>query len=383
MSRWIIVAASSAFLLAGCQYLPFTGDKSGPKYNDAKTLPPLEVPPDLLAAPVQPGLQVPPARAAAPASAPAAISPASPAPASSAGFAVSERGREVPPAAPAATQPAAAAASTLTDSGAASTLRVQMPAAALWPVVRMALQKEGFTVARLDEQTGVLETDWQGQRTGLSALLGSAVAPNAREKYIVTMRGEADGSQVLSARQIRQDSDPQMTGEAWTEAQPDAKAVATLLKSIQESIEQGGKQAALPSMKVERLRDQQGSYLVLSLPPEQVQARVEETLKGLGYQAVAGQRPGEFVVSAAAEQAQEKKGIFADIWSQLSEGVRGAFRSDDKAKAAQVQMRVRLSRDAQGPGSVLEVLPVDQGAQGAAERLLQQLAERLGGSSAA
>ncbi|WP_028989319.1 outer membrane protein assembly factor BamC [Thermithiobacillus tepidarius DSM 3134] len=379
MSRWIIVAASSAFLLAGCQYLPFTGDKSGPKYNDAKTLPPLEVPPDLLAAPVQPGLQIPPARAAAPAGG----SPASPAPASPAGFAVSERGRDVPSAAPAATQPATVAASTLTDSGAASTLRVQMPAAVLWPVVRTALQKEGFTVASLDEQAGVLETDWQGQRTGLSALLGSAVAPNAREKYIVIMRGEADGSQVLSARQIRQDSDPQTTGEAWTEAQPDAKAVVALLKSIQESIEQGGKQAALPSMKVERLRDQQGSYLVLSLPPEQAQARVEETLKGLGYQAVAGQRPGEFVVTASAEQAQKKKGILADIWSQLSEGVRGAFRSDDKAKAAQVQMRVRLSRDAQGPGSVLEVLPVDQGAQGAVERLLQQLAERLGGRSAA
>ncbi|MEW5791303.1 MAG: outer membrane protein assembly factor BamC [Pseudomonadota bacterium] len=379
MSRWIIVAASSAFLLAGCQYLPFTGDKSGPKYNDAKMLPPLEVPPDLLAAPVQPGLQIPPVRAAAP----AAASPTSPAPASPAGFAVSERGRDVPPAAPAATQPATVAASTLTDSGAASTLRVQMPAAVLWPVVRTALQKEGFTVASLDEQAGVLETDWQGQRTGLSALLGSAVAPNAREKYIVTMRGEADGSQVLSARQIRQDSDPQTTGEAWTEAQPDAKAVVALLKSIQESIEQGGKQAALPSMKVERLRDQQGSYLVLSLSPEQAQARVEETLKGLGYQTVAGQRPGEFVVTASAEQAQKKKGILADIWSQLSEGVRSAFRSDDKAKAAQVQMRVRLSRDAQGPGSVLEVLPVDQGAQGTAERLLQQLAERLGGNSAA
>lgn len=376
MSRWIIVAASSAFLLAGCQYLPFTGDKSGPKYNDAKTLPPLEVPPDLLAAPVQPGLQIPPARAAAP----AAASPTSPAPV---GFAVSERGHDVPPAAPVATQRATVAASTLTDSGAASTLRVQMPAAVLWPVVRTALQKEGFTVASLDEQAGVLETDWQGQRTGLSALLGSAVAPNSREKYIVTMRGEADGSQVLSARQIRQDSDPQATGEAWTEAQPDAKAAVALLKSIQESIEQGGKQAALPSMKVERLRDQQGSYLVLSLPPEQAQARVEETLKGLGYQAVAGQRPGEFVVTASAEQAQKKKGILADIWSQLSEGVRGAFGSDDKAKAAQVQMRVRLSRDAQGPGSVLEVLPVDQGAQGAVERLLQQLAERLGANSAA
>lgn len=376
MSRWLI-AALSATLLAGCHSLPFTGDKTGPKYNDAKTLQPLDVPPDLIAAPVKPGLTVPPATSAGPAVSPAASGVGAD---NGGGFPLSQRG-QAPAPAPTAAQPAGAVpASRLTAEGKAPVLHVAMPASALWPIIQATLSKEGYGIAKLDKSSGVLETNWKGSRTGLSAIFGSAVAPNARQKFILTLRSEGGDQQALSARQIRQDSDTEATGEAWTSTPADPARSVALLKDIQAAIKQNRVTAAMPAIKVERLQDQNGPYLVLGLPPASAQGPVLSALQSLGYtQIKPGEHAGEWLISVDETQAKAKQGVFSDILSQLSEGVRGIFGQGKKA-AGPTQLLVRLSRDRQSPGSVLEVVPVnvkDKADKALANALIQSLAERL------
>lgn len=375
MSRWLI-AALSASLLAGCHSLPFVGDKTGPKYNDAKTLQPLDVPPDLIAAPVKPGLTVPPAARSAPAVAPVASGVS----ADNGGFPLSQRGQAPAPASAPAQSAGPAPASSLTGQGEASVLRVAMPASALWPIVESTLSKEGYGIAKMDEKSGVLETNWKGSRTGLSAVLGSAVAANAREKFILTLRSAGNGEQMLSARQIHQDSDAEATGEAWTSAPANPARSVALLKRIEAAIQQNRLAADVPAIKVERLQDQNGPYLVLGIPPAQAQEPVLAALHSLGYpQVKPGERAGEWLLSVDAAQAKAKQGLLSDVFSQLSEGVRGIFGQGNQEKGP-LQVLVRLSRDTQSPGSVLEVLPVngkDKADKAFADSLVQRLAERL------
>lgn len=376
MLRWTLIAAAG-LAMTGCQYLPFTGEKTGPEYKDAKVLPPLDLPPDLVSEATQPGLTLPPP---APGAGTSSVAPPSitAEPAPQAGAALVAPPQSALPTAPATATPGAQ----LQDQGDDAVLRVRMAPEQLWPVVSKTLQQAGYRIARQDAATGQLQTDWKPEREGLSALLGSAVSANVRTRYTVSMKAGENGVQLLTARQERQENDSGETGDVWTETSPDKKAGVSLLKAIQESLQQpAGTQQTTSQPTVERLEDAKGPYLVLSLPPEQARARVVDVLKTMGYDPQPGSQPGTFLL--ARNDATDQQGFFQSMFAQLKDGILGAFTSEDAR--AQTSLQLRLSPDAKSPGTVLEVLPVDDGSAGdeskAVRQVVDQLAERLRGST--
>lgn len=366
LSRWIMLTATG-IALAGCQYLPFTGEKTGPEYKDAKVLAPLDLPPDLVSEASQPGLTLPSPASAAEASASRSVAPAA------------VTGGQMPvPAAQATTPVPAAPVAELQTQGEEAVLRLDMSPEQVWPVVSRTLQQEGYKVARQDNASGQLQTDWKSERRGLSGLLGSAVAANARSRYTITLKPGENGV-LLSASQEVQENDSGEIGDVWTATTPDDKAGLALLKAVQKNLQQPSMAQAAGQPSVERLTDARGPYLILSLPPAQAQQRVSGVLKDMGYELRAGDTAGIFLLSRTDAAAQE--GFFQSIFTQFRDGILGAFKNEEPNGDTHLQLR--LSPDAKSPGTVLEILPEDGAAKEdkAVRTLVDRLAERLRAAS--
>lgn len=200
-------------IVAGCSLL--SGDKVDYAGN-AKRTQPLEVPPDLTqlarenrylpqvggsvsassyaaqpAAAAAPGTNAPPATAATVA-APAAAGPAT---TTAAGAAV---------AAPPATTSGAARI-----EGAGTQRRIVTPLTReqLWPQLQSYWQDLGFTLARDDIKTGVIETDWTDlrntarQKEGVLGMLRSLFASGERDKFSTRVEATATGTAIYLAHQ--------------------------------------------------------------------------------------------------------------------------------------------------------------------------------------
>lgn len=167
------LAAVCAATLAACSSAK-TDD-----YKNARALPPLEVPPDLINPPKDTALAVP-AVAAAPAA--AAADAAAPAPASAA--------------APAAT--AGGPAAHLERDGAQRWLVVPGTVATVLPRVREFLLQEGYEVAREDAARGTLETEWRAAEAaggGEQPRLNTALAESLQDKFRLRIEpGRAAGT---------------------------------------------------------------------------------------------------------------------------------------------------------------------------------------------
>lgn len=165
--RTAYVIIATAFL-AACSNSP-----KEPDYRASKSLPPLEVPPDLISPGKDQALNIPaPAKMPAPAAPVARRDAAAQTPAAAVG-----------PAAPRGVQ--------VRRDGAMRWLVVEAPPPQVWEDVKSFLKTQGMEIARDDSRLGILVTDWwQDPRTqdALKALLKKSFEDieraNLRNKYV-------------------------------------------------------------------------------------------------------------------------------------------------------------------------------------------------------
>ncbi len=186
----LIPVVLSGALLAGCSgTIDDTIESVLPKreatYKSSRSLPPLEVPPDLSSATLNDSLQVPEARGGS-----ATLSE------------YSSASRQVAAAGSSAVLPNLSGAR-VERSGDKRWLVVDAPPSVVWPRVRDFWLEQGFLIAQEDASIGIMETDWAEKRApikggflqGLVQKLSSAVYGVAtRDKFRTRLeRGAQEG----------------------------------------------------------------------------------------------------------------------------------------------------------------------------------------------
>lgn len=182
------VALSTSLVVTGCNIFP---EKDKFDYKSAGKLPPLDVPPDLLAPTVDERYIIPDAGASG-----------------SATFSTynQERGGHLP-------QPGASAVLPITDkqvyierAGTQRWLVIPQPPETVWPIIKEFWQELGFFIKIELPEAGIIETDWAENRakiphdyirTFLSTFLDSIYSTGERDKYRTRLeRGEDSTTEV-------------------------------------------------------------------------------------------------------------------------------------------------------------------------------------------
>lgn len=119
------------------------------------------------------------------------------------------------------------------------------------------------------------------------------------------------------------------------------------------------------TLKIERLRDEQGLYLIFDLPSTQTRARVDRALSFMGYNVMENEDTvGEWFVTPQPKTLEP-----------------GEPPPDPRdPNAGPRPLRMHLYADKQSSGTVLELVPEDEfhvGIRDEIERVTRRLAERL------
>jgi outer membrane protein assembly factor BamC len=225
----IIVAAALLAGLPGCGAIrkmdQVVGDKRV-EYKSARSLPPLEVPPDLAPPSEDAGMQVPES--------------ATPGGATYSGFKEQRTGTQV---AQAQTAPNQIGNIRVERDGALRWLVIPEPPSAVWPKVREFLVKNGLSIKVEDPAVGILETDWAENRADIpqgfirSALgkvgLEQVYSAATRDKYRIRLeQGKTAGTTDLYLTQRGMEEVAQGDSTIWQARPTDPELEAEMLKRL-------------------------------------------------------------------------------------------------------------------------------------------------------
>lgn len=342
-----------AALLTACSSAP-----KQPDYQSSKSLPPLEVPPDLVTPGKDQALNIPaPARPEPPVNGSAAapvregVTPAK---------------LDVTPTAPAGVR--------VQREGAMRWLLIDAPPEQVWPQVTAFLQAQGFEIARDQPRIGILETEWfQDPRTqdALKSLLKKSFEDieraNLRNKYVIHIEpGAAPGTSevYVSHRGLEQvayqdatrwqprPSDPMLSREIM------AKFVVYLGGSEEQAAASSAEPAAA---RVSEMGAGQDAF-VLNEDFASAWRRVGMALDQAGFDITDRNRDAGYYLVRTGE-ALGRRGWFSRFLSGGSE--------------AQPVYRVVLTADGQGTRVELRNEDGKQVSSNTAEPLLRRLSEEL------
>ena len=304
--------------VAACQTIE---EKRKIDYKSTRTLPPLDIPPDLAA----------PEGATSPAGAPGA--------ATYSGFVSGEAqkkavtGEDVLP---------AYNGIRIERAGQMRWLVVKMPAEQLWPRVREFVLDRGLIIDKENPETGVLETDWAENRANvgsgtqklLAKALGTLYATGLRDKYRIRLeRGKEPGTTeiYLSHRGMVETlvgNDPSGVGETrWQPRPSDPELEAEMLRLLMASLgvkEEKAKAmvasvAEAPAPEHAKLnRQENGVYLSLQEDFERAWRRVGLVLDRTSFTVEDRDRSKGiyYVRYIDPDAAQKKKGWFKRMFSK-------------------------------------------------------------------
>lgn len=223
LNRALLLSSAVVLLLSGCQLF---GDKNKVDYRNTRTVPPLEVPPDLTGLPAveSPGGA---SSAARPSEIASAQQPQQP----STGAVLPEY-----------------PGITLARDGQTRWLVVKAEPQALWEPVREFVLTNGMIIADENPEIGVIETDWAEDRakigTGgqklLAKWLGSLYSTGMRDKYRLRLeRGVAPGTtEIYLSHQGMEEYIPEDNrasgsgGSMWRPRATDAELEAKMLQGL-------------------------------------------------------------------------------------------------------------------------------------------------------
>ncbi len=376
--RSVAAAVLLVLGLDGCSYLPFFQNRTGPNYQNARLVKPLEVPPDLLATAPRPGVTVPAGpvgltglpRGTGTASGTSAASPA-------------------PVSAPAVTALAnrtvrPLARGQVVGKGGRLELDTPAPAAEVWAAVREVLAEKKVGVREFSAAQGTLVTGWQETRSGIDSFFGSTVAPDHRMQYTLHLKQGVTGT-ILSVHQKRFWNNANGSTLKWTPVSPDVERNRKLLEAVLKKLSHSPAQmaaAAGPAIRVIRYQDSQGPYLVVDQVPARAAPAVQTALAGMGYP-VQQEGTGAWSVQVRGKGVEPHSGnIIGGMFSRAWASIRSIWSGPQKPAAVEV----RLLQMANGRGSVLETLPAPgdgRDGQKYAVQVLDRLQAALGAGKGA
>ncbi len=372
-SRLLILAIGIA--IGACQTIE---DQRRIDYGHTRTLPPLEVPPDLASLPET--AAPPPAGGGATYSALATARPA-------------QQG----------TGPGAAAAGAvlpqfpglkLARDGRLRYLVIEAPPERVWPRVREFVLSVGLLVDRENPSAGILETNWAENRANvgrplqrkLAELLGSLYSTGTRDKYRFWLeRGAEAGTTEIYVAHLGMEEvvargggpDPVQTLWQRRPSEPalEIEMLHRLMVYLGASEEQAKNQVArleagtAPPPERARLAKRDGrTFLSLEDSLERAWRRVGLSLDRIGFTVEDRDRSrGVFYVRYLdPEKATQKPGFFSRL-----------FGGEEGKKDEAWQYQIRLEQN--GAGTAVEVLDRDGAPEtsGTAERILSLLYEQL------
>ncbi len=314
LSRGLVL--SSAVLLAGCNVL-----SDGQEYKSAQRTRSLEVPPDL----ISPGKDE---RFSLPSSGVA----------SRAEF---ERSRTEPrTAAPASNVLPSVPGMRIERQADHRVLVVDAPAEKLWPVVRQFWVDSGFTLARENPEAGVIETEWQENRSKipedvirrtLGRLIDRIYDTGERDKFRTRLERASNNQTeiIISHRGIIELATVTETESksTWTNRPSDRQLEAEYLQRLmvrlgsdQARAQSQTTQALAPaSPKANAVRSQDGQQIELFESYDRAWRRVGVAIDRLGFTVEDRDRAkGLFFVryrDPTVDPSQNKKGFFANLFS--------------------------------------------------------------------
>jgi len=373
LGRSIAIASLATVALSGCSYLPFFKSNTGPNYQDAKLMKPLEVPPDLLAQAPAPGVTVP----GGPVSAGTVASELSGA-GRSGGYGLFVP-RVAPGEKPVEEKTLPGVAARLEGRGADLYLVTSAKEDAIWKAVREVLDKDHIPVEKFSPETGTLETGWQYTRSGISRIFGNALAPNHKMRYQFRLASVANGQKELHLEQERYLNNPEGSTVNWRKQTPEASRSRDLLEAVRQQLERSVILAEMPALKVTRYRDDLGPYLVLDQVPEKAEPAVAMALRSLNHP-VTQEGVGVWSVQlrAGSGESQHSGGVVGNMFSQAWYKITHIFSGSRKAKPLDVTVKLLRMKD--NEGSVLETVAAsDEGKEGqkAAIDILDRLQKAL------
>jgi outer membrane protein assembly factor BamC len=375
----LLAAIFTAGLVAGCG---FFGSKDEYKGAQARTVQPLEVPPELTSPTIDDRYAIPDPKAQTSYSAysqrPAAGPPA----------AGSAAGQVLPP----------IEGARLERQGDQRWLVVKGEPAAVWPVVREFWIESGFTLAKEEPNAGILETDWLDDKSKIPQdvvrnTLGKVV-PNLwqsarRDKYRTRLEKGSDLGTTevfVSNRQVEEVwADSTQTRTAWQNKPADREAEAEMLQKIM--IKMGSAQAkaaaqatavaakggtpAAPAAPESSKAQMKGNDLVVNDNFERTWRRVGLALDRVGFTVEDRDRSkGLFFVRYIDPEADASAGKKEEGWTdklkfwKTSPKNQPQFRilvSDAGASVSQVQVQdAQGAADQTGTGKKILTLLYDQ-----------------------
>jgi outer membrane protein assembly factor BamC len=196
------------------------------EYKSARSLPPLEVPPDLAAPAEDTGMSVPES--------------SGPKGATYSGFREQHTGALAPQA---QTAPSQIGAIRVERDGALRWLLIPEPPAAVWPKVRDFLVKNGLSIKVEDPRLGIIETDWAENRADIpqgfirSALgkigLEQVYSAATRDKYRIRLeQGKTPDTTELYLTQRGMEEVAQGDSTIWQARPNDPELEAEMLKRL-------------------------------------------------------------------------------------------------------------------------------------------------------
>ena len=248
-----LALVSIAVLLAACS------SAKHDEYKNAKALPPLEVPPDLINPPKDTTTAVPAAGSASaavsppPATAAAGEAPLSPIAAQSPAAAPPVA---VPPVAAAASAPAAVGKVHLEREGAQRWLVVPGTPVTVFPRVHEFLVQEGYEIAAENAAQGTLETEWRAAAVAGQDKLDVAAAAALQNKFRLRLEaGRAADTVEISVSHLGLQRLLADGAEKWQPRPADPQLEAELLSHLQDYFANegahGGAAADLPAVHAE------------------------------------------------------------------------------------------------------------------------------------
>jgi len=380
-----LVLAGAAALLCGCQAVSNYMDRktdyrsSGP----ARTLPPLEVPPDLTS-PERDGRYVVPEQQTAKSTA------------TFSGYQAERRERAAGTPVPGATPVLPAFDSMKVErAGTTRWLVVQVAPDRLWPVLKEFWNENGFELELERPEAGVLETKWAekraaipqgGVRSLLGRVLGQFYSTAERDKFRTRLERAPDGKGTeiyISHRGMEEvytsssrDAAPGAAATTtWQPREPDPGVEAEFLHRLMVKLgAQGDKAKALAASGQHEFRAEirkgiEGAELLQVYEPfDRAWRRVGLALDRVGFTVEDRDRQKGlyFVRYADPAKAKDERGFFARIFS-----------SDSSAKLKAEQYRVQVTQT--GTETQVNVLNKDGAAEASqtASRILALLHEQL------
>jgi outer membrane protein assembly factor BamC len=282
-------------------------------------------------------------------------------------------------------------------SGTQRWLVVQEPAEKLWPLVKDFWQEAGFLIARELPEAGVLETDWAENRAKLPqdfirSILGrfadSLYSTSERDKFRTRLERTADGKGTeiyLSHRAMTEVYTPRDnqgdTGRTvWQPKDADPELEAEFLRRLMVRLgapDEKGSQLAASSPGQARAEIRKGNdgteLLQVQEPFDRAWRRVGLALDRVGFTVEDRDRQkGLYFVRYADPEGDmarkdNERGLLARIFSSAG---------DAKVKAEQYRVQVRQAPEG---SSQVNVLNKDGGTDSSktAQRILSLLAEQL------